>query len=542
MWRKFFTAILFLIFFIDNQANDSVIIFYKDDCPYCREMKESIDKDVDFKEFLNQRYVVTLIDINSKDGSEIAGIYNVRAVPTILKFDETSGTTRVLKRFGSIKRLSGFLKSEIAAPVISSDKSQLLNCGNGIVERNEQCDDGNVFDNDGCSNSCKVEEGWTCSGRPSICSPLIFCGNGVVEEDEQCDDGNSVDTDDCNNSCQTNDPAYCGNGVVEGDEWCDDGNIYDNDGCNKSCEVEAGWICSGSFSQCYKYAICNNGVLEGEEQCDDGNTFNNDGCSNTCEEEVGWACTGSPSRCNTIENCGNGIVEEDEWCDDGNIYDNDGCNKSCEVEAGWICSGSFSQCYKYAICNNGVLEGEEQCDDGNTFNNDGCSNTCEEEVGWVCTGSPSRCNTIENCGNGIVEEDEQCDDGNLYDNDGCNKSCGVEEGWSCEGNPSLCESTVNVKKSDTFTCSSLTKPVYPNPFTENLNISLFLTETSDIEFFIIELKGKVANYFIKKELHQGNNNINLDLSDLLPGNYILSIKNKDNSNLFNKAVRIMKVK
>jgi len=354
----------------------------------------------------------------------------------------------VLKGFGSIKRLSGFLKSEIAAPVISSDKSQLLNCGNGIVERNEQCDDGNVFDNDGCSNSCKVEEGWTCSGRPSICSPLIFCGNGVVEEDEQCDDGNSVDTDDCNNSCQTNDPAYCGNGVVEGDEWCDDGNIYDNDGCNKSCEVEAGWICSGSFSQCYKYAICNNGVLEGEEQCDDGNTFNNDGCSNTCEEEVGWACTGSPSRCNTIENCGNGIVEEDE----------------------------------------------------------------------------------------------QCDDGNLYDNDGCNKSCGVEEGWSCEGNPSLCESTVNVKKSDTFTCSSLTKPVYPNPFTENLNISLFLTETSDIEFFIIELKGKVANYFIKKELHQGNNNINLDLSDLLPGNYILSIKNKDNSNLFNKAVRIMKVK
>jgi cysteine-rich repeat protein len=159
-------------------------------------MKESIDKDVDFKEFLNQRYVVTLIDINSKDGSEIAGIYNVRAVPTILKFDETSGTTRVLKRFGSIKRLSGFLKSEIAAPVISSDKSQLLNCGNGIVERNEKCDDGNVFDNDGCSNSCKVEK----VGHVQVdkhLQPFNFCGNGVVEEDEQCDDGNSVDTDDC---------------------------------------------------------------------------------------------------------------------------------------------------------------------------------------------------------------------------------------------------------------------------------------------------------------------------------------------------------
>ncbi|WIA11894.1 hypothetical protein OEZ85_011978 [Tetradesmus obliquus] len=45
----------------------------------------------------------------------------------------------------------------------------LSNCGNGVVEGAEQCDDGDTVDGDGCSSSCKIERGWSCSGNPSKC-------------------------------------------------------------------------------------------------------------------------------------------------------------------------------------------------------------------------------------------------------------------------------------------------------------------------------------------------------------------------------------
>ena len=37
------------------------------------------------------------------------------------------------------------------------------NCGNGVINESEQCDDGNDFISDGCSNTCEIETGWTCT-------------------------------------------------------------------------------------------------------------------------------------------------------------------------------------------------------------------------------------------------------------------------------------------------------------------------------------------------------------------------------------------
>lgn len=47
-------------------------------------------------------------------------------------------------------------------------------CGNGIIEPGESCDQGggNVANGDGCSSSCLVESGWSCSGTPSSCVNL----------------------------------------------------------------------------------------------------------------------------------------------------------------------------------------------------------------------------------------------------------------------------------------------------------------------------------------------------------------------------------
>jgi cysteine-rich repeat protein len=59
------------------------------------------------------------------------------------------------------------------------------------------------------------------------------CGNGLVEGDEQCDDGNASETDGCLSGCRL---ARCGDGQLRrGVEECDDGNTADGDGCSGHC-------------------------------------------------------------------------------------------------------------------------------------------------------------------------------------------------------------------------------------------------------------------------------------------------------------------
>jgi len=40
-------------------------------------------------------------------------------------------------------------------------------CGNGVIDQGEQCDDGNNFINDGCSNTCQIDDGWQCTAPTS---------------------------------------------------------------------------------------------------------------------------------------------------------------------------------------------------------------------------------------------------------------------------------------------------------------------------------------------------------------------------------------
>src|SRR5688572_27616675 len=62
-------------------------------------------------------------------------------------------------------------------------------CGNGVVEDGEQCDDGNRNDGDGCGASCSLEAGGA-------------CGDGVSGPGEECDDGNTTAGDGCSDTCQ----------------------------------------------------------------------------------------------------------------------------------------------------------------------------------------------------------------------------------------------------------------------------------------------------------------------------------------------------
>ncbi|MCY1061155.1 DUF4215 domain-containing protein [Nannocystis sp. SCPEA4] len=170
-------------------------------------------------------------------------------------------------------------------------------CGNGVMEGGEQCDDGNQVEGDGCEPTC-------------VNTPV--CGNGTVDPGEVCDDNNTMDGDECSADCLTATPtAECGNGVTEPPEACDDGNQTPGDGCEDDCMISP--------------PVCGNGKKEGDEQCDDGNQVNGgpgDFCLNNCTPFV-------PASCNAPAMY--------EVCDGGDAILTDKADKKNALRAIGIC-------------------------------------------------------------------------------------------------------------------------------------------------------------------------------------------------------------
>lgn len=104
-------------------------------------------------------------------------------------------------------------------------------CGNGVVDIEEDCDDNNTAGDDGCSASCIVEQGYACSGIPSIC-----CTDN--DADGVCD---SIDS--CNNSyAPTGMISYWGfedgNGTKAEDSYdAHDGTLVNGPAWNTSGQV-----------------------------------------------------------------------------------------------------------------------------------------------------------------------------------------------------------------------------------------------------------------------------------------------------------------
>ena len=87
-------------------------------------------------------------------------------------------------------------------------------CGNGDVEDGEECDDGDMppDDDDGCSATCTVENGWECIGEPSDCS--TECGDGIEAGTEECDDGNNNACGTCSAGCTVDTPSAAATGTI----------------------------------------------------------------------------------------------------------------------------------------------------------------------------------------------------------------------------------------------------------------------------------------------------------------------------------------
>ena len=353
-----------------SAKSEQLIIFYKNGCPYCENMNKVLEKEKGFSDLLQENFTVQRINIETEEGRLLANQFNVHAVPALIRFDPGTGANSMIKGFPGVQKLAALLNLDYVPvlqavagvqsetgitkpalfqmPSLSAGKI-LLGCGDGIIQAGEQCDDGNVVNGDGCSSTCQVQTGFSCTGTPSVCT------------------------------------TTCGDGIKAGAESCDDGNTVNGDGCSSVCTVQSGFFCTGSPSVCA--TICGDGIKVGAEQCDDGNTVNGDGCGSTCNVESGYSCTGSPSVCTPT--CGDGIKTGAEQCDDGNTTNGDGCTSTCTIQPGFFCTGSPSVCA--TICGDGIVAGAELCDDGNVVNGDGCNGTCNVESGYSCSGSPSVC-------------------------------------------------------------------------------------------------------------------------------------------------------
>src|SRR5207247_5442142 len=92
----------------------------------------------------------------------------------------------------------------------------------------------------------QIETGWTCSGSPSVCTPI--CGDGRVVGSEQCDDGANNGTNRaCLPTCQWNvcgdghlcsDTTTCGHeGFTEVAGGCNDDACPNSAGLNRASRI-----------------------------------------------------------------------------------------------------------------------------------------------------------------------------------------------------------------------------------------------------------------------------------------------------------------
>ncbi|MFH1193715.1 MAG: DUF4215 domain-containing protein [bacterium] len=265
-------------------------------------------------------------------------------------------------------------------------------CGDGVKQANEVCDDGQ---NNGKYGYCNT----SCSGL------IAYCGDGIKNGSEQCDLGGAINGQygsGCSWDCKTPGPS-CGDQIINGGEVCDGNSETTKDAVpglpacgivngyqtyrTRACQSNCAWP---AWSACQPAGACGNGVKEGTEQCDTGG---GSGTGGSCVMDL--AKTPTPYACRTAT-CGDGYLETGkEACDQGGKN-----GQKCTTQPGLTCDYCSTACTVVTItmpvCGNNIQEEGEACDKG----------TANGKIGSGCT---IDCQIPPVCGDGKIEGDEQCE-------------------------------------------------------------------------------------------------------------------------------------
>lgn len=207
-------------------------------------------------------------------------------------------------------------------------------CGNGVLEGPEECDDDNTDAGDGCSVDCTVEFPYACDkASPSVCKPYPSLGSadadGTIEPFEYEDTFlpsdhlfRTVTFTEAVLADLTLSTRTPGTGDINAFVWSDWGvsaALVTNTGAStqqvNDVYFEVGTYLIEFFARTdlpegflftidVKAApICGDGVFfPASEECDAGG---DPGCDSDCKVEFGWECTlDSPSVCTEIDSLG----------------------------------------------------------------------------------------------------------------------------------------------------------------------------------------------------------------------------------------------
>jgi len=212
------------------------------------------------------------------------------------------------------------------------------NCGNGVVDAGEQCDDGNRVDGDCCSSFCRIEPaGTTCRPAAGACDVAEVC-NGTTDNCPA--DGFKAATTECREAAGECDVAeHCSGAGVDcpadekitaGTACTDDGRTCTTDLCDGTSPVcqhvagNAGMVCRPAADVCDLAETCD-GMSEecpadafapattecrpAAGECDAADFCTGDaaGCPNDARQPSGTACTDDENPC-TLDVCDGSAV------------------------------------------------------------------------------------------------------------------------------------------------------------------------------------------------------------------------------------------
>ena len=276
-------------------------------------------------------------------------------------------------------------------------------CGDGILNPlvGEECEDGNIASGDGCSASCKSE------------ITASQCGNGILETGETCDEG-GVQTATCEANCSA---PVCGDTVLNtfSGETCDEGGVQTAT-CEANCLAP---VCGDSVLNTLSGETCDEGGVQTatcEADCSApvcGDSVLNTFSGETCDE--GGVQTATCEADCSAPVCGDSVLNtfSGETCDEGGVQTAT-CEANCSAP---VCGDSVLNTFSGETCDEGgvqtatceadcsapvcgdsvlnILSGET-CDNG-VSNNDLISDACRTNC------------ALPFCGDGVIDTGEACD-------------------------------------------------------------------------------------------------------------------------------------
>jgi hypothetical protein len=385
------------------------------------------------------------------------------------------------------------------------------NCGNGVVDQGEQCDDGNTTNGDCCSSTCQYEaNGSSCpdDGNPCtndqcnatggcahpnntascddglFCDGVDVCSGGVcTHAGDPCPgpdgDGNCAEScDEATDSCTAPDP----NGSA-----CDDG-----DGCTIGDTCSGGTCQPGGPKDCSDSNVCTTDTCSSPSgtcvhtnntlPCDDGLFCDGaDTCVGGVCQHAGDPCAGGPECANVCnEAADNCLAPPTTQCTpDPNVCTDDHCNGA----------GACVHTNNTAPCDDGLFcNGSDTCS-GGTCTHAGnpcaggpeCANLCDETAndcfnpsGTSCTDDGNVC-TLDQCnGAGACTHPAGNEGGACGDASACTSS-GTCSGGACTGATTTC---LPCQICTAATCVDGPKPTGCKGMTKPLKATLFLQDRS----------------------------------------------------------------